>query len=445
MTQQPERVRLRAYKVGFGDCLLLTVKYGSQFGDGRSERHMLIDFGSREGADEGPSLAAIAGKIADHCQGRLDVVVATHRHSDHISGFGDSSARKILDRLQPAMVIRPWTDIPEERRGEPRFGLAEPEQRFISLLESWHQLAPNVSQFAFDDGEVATRIKDLAALGIKNAKAIATLEDWGKGGRAHYVKAGAPLDLEDQMPGVHVRVLGPPTLDQVPKLTSYAKESEEYWFQLLENAELAPALRPASRARRVPMKSFESVAQPDGLGAAAWLLRQIERGRSSQIIEIVEGFDDVLNNTSVILLLTVGRRSILLPGDAQAENWSFSLDCARGENSRPADADLRRQLAGVDVYKVGHHGSRNATPQRLYKLWRGRTAKRQPLVSVMTTKHGVYEKSLEGKVPKDELITALEAKGPVYNSDNLPADVWWMDVEAPTTGSSRFAFKEGRP
>ena len=42
---KPRTVRLRAYNIGFGDCLLLTVTYASGL-DGRRERHMLIDFGS---------------------------------------------------------------------------------------------------------------------------------------------------------------------------------------------------------------------------------------------------------------------------------------------------------------------------------------------------------------------------------------------------------------
>ena len=37
MTARPTSVRLRAYAVGYGDCLLLTVRYGSPLPDGRRE------------------------------------------------------------------------------------------------------------------------------------------------------------------------------------------------------------------------------------------------------------------------------------------------------------------------------------------------------------------------------------------------------------------------
>ncbi len=74
------------------------------------------------------------------------------------------------------------------------------------------------------------------------------------------------------------------------------------------------------------------------------------------LLRIVRTVDDALNNTSVILLFEAGTRRLLFPGDAQIENWSYAL---KHEDT----ADLREGLDQVDLYKVGHHGSRNATPE----------------------------------------------------------------------------------
>ena len=63
MTARPIRVRLRAYNVGFGDCLLLTVVYSEPLADGRAERHMLVDMGTKAATDDGPSLSDIAPLI----------------------------------------------------------------------------------------------------------------------------------------------------------------------------------------------------------------------------------------------------------------------------------------------------------------------------------------------------------------------------------------------
>lgn len=52
----------------------------------------------------------------------------------------------------------------------------------------------------------------------------------------------------------------------------------------------------------------------------------------------------------------------LFGGDAQIENWSYLLDQAEKDPSQ------RKKLEKVDLYKVGHHGSRNATPKSLFNL-----------------------------------------------------------------------------
>ena len=87
--------------------------------------------------------------------------------------------------------------------------------------------------------------------------------------------------------------------------------------------------------------------------------------------------DDAMNNTSIILLFEVNGQSFLFPGDAQIENWEFTLK----------QAALMKRLANVTFYKVGHHGSRNATPKSLWKNFANRGAEGTPnrLRTVMST------------------------------------------------------------
>lgn len=454
MTPRPKHVRLRTYQVGFGDCLLLTVTYASKLDDGRLERHVLIDFGSREQRPGGPKMRDIAAKIAEHCDPdpggdgqspppRLDVVVATHRHQDHVKGFGDETARAHLDALKPGLVVRPWTDVPEADSGDPALGLDEDSRAFITLLEGVHRQAAYIDQhFALDEGAIGRRAKELAALGIKNAPAVATLEQWASDGDGSYVKAGDTLDLEHIMPGVEITVVGPPTLSEVARLTSYAKESEEYWLRLAKDGTLGPLIRPTEET---PIdEALAVVAAPGSAGAAGWLVRELSDQERLQALSIVEGFDDVLNNTSIILHVKVGKRTMLLAGDAQAENWSLSLDKALGENGRAHDPSLEELLAEVELYKIGHHGSLNATPKRLYDLWlRRHDSGGHELVSVLTTLTGVYDKSVEGAVPKRELLEGLKLLGPVHSTEDLPDDVWWFDLEAPAAGDAAFVLTLG--
>ena len=71
----------------------------------------------------------------------------------------------------------------------------------------------------------------------------------------------------------------------------------------------------------------------------------------------MRSIDDALNNTSLILLFDIGGKKLLFPGDAQIENWRYALFDA------PTGGDIRASLADVAIYKVGHHGSLNGTPE----------------------------------------------------------------------------------
>jgi hypothetical protein len=65
--------------------------------------------------------------------------------------------------------------------------------------------------------------------------------------------------------------------------------------------------------------------------------------------------DDVLNNTSLVLLFRYRGVSLLFPGDAQWGNWSTWLE------KSGAEAILNE----IVFFKVGHHGSHNSTPKTI--------------------------------------------------------------------------------
>ncbi|HEX5858051.1 MAG TPA: hypothetical protein VFY91_08080 [Microbacterium sp.] len=442
----PVSVRVRTYQVGFGDCFLITVGYRSPLADGRRERHLLVDFGAKVLAKGGPTIADVAEKIAEHSGGQLDVVVVTHRHQDHVRGFGDKKAQKHLDALAPSMIIRPWTDMPEPARAGPDTGLGPDSRGFLGLLDALSEHSRAVDdQFALDQRVLAERARALAQLGISNVDALAMLDVWVPAERTRWVRAGDVVDIAQIVPGVRLEALGPPTLEQVPGMRSYASSSAEYWLGLTGADSIRPQLM-APRREDALLEAKETVAQPGGLGRPSWLLDRLHERGPRQVLDIVEGFDDVLNNTSLVLLLTVGRRTLLLTGDAQVENWSHPLDRAYGANGHPKDRSLRGRLANVDLYKVGHHGSRNATPRRLVDLWRQQRRSGHPLCSILSTRDGVYGSTAEGRVPKPDLVDALRALGELHTTEQLPKGVWWFDVEAPTKSRAEpFQYSPGPP
>ena len=135
--------------------------------------------------------------------------------------------------------------------------------------------------------------------------------------------------------------------------------------------------------------------------SSRWFVRRLRGARAKSLLELVTILDSVMNNTSVILLFEVGGKKLLFPGDAQIENWSYALS-----NSLPL-------LAGVDVYKVGHHGSRNATPKSLYENFkkRGDAKKKGRLIALISTKSGKHGNAkAHTEVPRATLVKALQAE-----------------------------------
>jgi hypothetical protein len=346
-----------------------------------------------------------------------------------------------LAPLRPGLIIRPWPDGPADAEvgGE---NLDSQSRGFLVLLNDVaRHNATVVESFGVDGHTLAGRVGKLASFDVANQDALDMLGSWTTPDPTVWVRADQTLETDALLPGIGIRVLGPPTLQNVPDLTRYASTSTDYWLQMTREALIEPVLKPAG-ADEV-WESCEKVGAPDGLGSAAWLVNKMHRASTKQALEIVTGFEEVLNNTSVILLVTVADRSLLLAGDAQVENWSWTLDHALGQNGKDPVPDLREALTNVDLYKVGHHGSRNASPRRLVRLWQQERAGRE-LCSVLSTKHGVFDQTVQGTVPKQELVNALEDLGPVRSTDRLPAGVWWFDVTTSAQGApTTWEYAEG--
>jgi hypothetical protein len=405
----PNKLTIRAYGVGFGDCFLLTFEYDSH----TSSRHVLIDFGTTQKPPKGGRnlVMDIANDITKVTSGHLDVLVATHRHTDHISGFETKNGKGPGDKiaaLKPSVVIQPWTERPDAARdGKGTSG--------NSALPSALALMDTVAQFTLAEAKHLRKDKKqevqfLAADALKNMLAVKNLARMGRAGKAMYVSYGTRLALGRLLPGVKVRVLGPPTLSQKADIANQnPTNTDEYWhFHSFWKLRAETSALGAGRALFPKADTYASNEVPP---EARWFIRQLRQARGEQLLRIVRAMDDALNNTSVILLIEAGRKKFLFPGDAQWENWEYALQRDK--------ADLK----SIDLYKVGHHGSLNATPKSLWKLFtkRGNRTKRTRLTTLVSTrsnsKHGHRESHTE--VPRETLITELSANSDLRSTQEL--------------------------
>ncbi len=355
----------------------------------------------------------MAKDIKEQTAGKLTAVVATHRHRDHISGFGGDTGKLIAD-LHPDVVLQPWTEDPlaQPDATSPLAALAG-AKGFVGALAAMHDVA-RFSLQEISALRAPKTVKDqIAFLGednLANLDAVKTL--MGMSGEHVYAHYGSKSGLEKVLPGVKVHVLGPPTLKQSRAIERQRDEDKDEFWHLQAKA--------SRRAAAAGKPLFPRAAQVTGSVLPVetrWFLPRVEAVRGDQLLEIVRILDMQMNNTSVILLFEVGTKKLLFPGDAQLENWMYSL-----KEAKEASA-VRKLLSDVDVYKVGHHGSLNATPKTLWNLFRKKStdqqgkARLQTIVSTMTGKHGSVDRGTE--VPRSKLVQALKTESTFSTTQSL--------------------------
>lgn len=407
-TPTPISVETITYQVGFGDCFLLRFNYPAP----RRSHCVLIDFGSTR--KNGYSLTDVSRAIKKDCDGKLDVVVATHRHKDHVHGFAmngrGSGTGKVIADLDPSVVIMPWTEDP---RADPQaikptkqYGSHGPA--FVNELADMQRFAgamisqSKIHAFAEEAG-LRAQLRTLGDNNLGNAKAMENLR--GMGRRTYYAYHNMQLRLVRELPGVKVHVLGPPTLAQSDAIkTQRSEDADEFWH-------LQARANRSSVQAPVIFPNAETVKNPVW---GRWLRRRLRKDRGEQLLSIVRSLDYAMNNTSLILLFEVGDKKLLFPGDAQYENWMYALE----------QGWVRELLAGVDVYKVGHHGSLNASPKSMLDLFEKKrsniTGSGPAMQSLLSTMHGVHGSvASRTEVPRKTLVRTLAKETQLTSTEDL--------------------------
>jgi beta-lactamase superfamily II metal-dependent hydrolase len=372
-------VRVRMFRQGLGDCFLLT------FPGTERPVHMLIDCGVLLGTgDAKVRMQTIAQHILDATGGTLDVLVVTHEHWDHLSGF--EQARDLLgpEKLTIGEVWLGWTDKPgdpiaatlQERRtralkrvvgaanklaGVAEFGARRTAERLENLLEFWGGL-----------GVAGQRGTHAALEWVRNRTAPRTPQ--------YLEPGGEPLRLPG-VEGLRIYVLGPPRdLKRLRKSDPSARDTEVYELADAESTDTAffAALDTDAQDAWVEGQPFEEwfrVGEADakerpffqehyGFEGEDW--RRIEHDWLGVTGRLALQLDSDTNNTSLVLAfeLIASGRVLLFPGDAQVGNW---LSWHEGIEWKVEDGGKQRTVTAKDLlertvlYKVSHHGSHNAT------------------------------------------------------------------------------------
>ena len=389
-----DSVTVAMYNVGFGDCFLV------RFPGPDRERRVLIDCGSIKKGARGGTEEVVEHLIADVTDddgvARIDVVVATHRHRDHVSGFGRSEWRHVVVEE----VWLPWTENPAD--------------------DTARQLQHDIARFAADLGREVTRLQGLSegstelidhvllnTLSLSNEAAMDTLHRGFAGGTAltrRFLHRQADPLVTPALPGVTVHVLGPS--DDEAIIRDMDPPSDESFLRAMGDGALADG----DDGESLP---FTASDRPRGdLSVSDELVAKLRRLSVEAALLGAVGLEKAVNNTSLMLAFEMGEAVLFFPGDAQWGPWEQNLD-------DPRTVELLRRTS---FYKVGHHGSHNATPVSFVEeVLPGREA--GPVVAAASvTSHGRF-----AEIPKHELMERLGARlgaDRVIRSDQpLPAAV----------------------
>jgi hypothetical protein len=253
---------------------------------------------------------------------------------------------------------------------------------------------------------------------INNPGAVKNLMTMAK--KNSYVYAGKKSGLEGIIPGVTVDVLGPPTVQQTSTIKKQrSRDPDEFWHLQANAMKFAETF---AQDGNVLFPGHVRSSGPTFPVEARWLIYHARTIRGSQLLQIVRMLDKAMNNTSVILLFRVGKTSLLFPGDAQIENWQYAL----------SNKGNLKFLSGVNVYKVGHHGSLNATPKALWEGFKNRSKDKNDkkrllsLMSTMEHKHGSEESHTE--VPRVALVSALKNQSNLFSTQDLHGDEFYHET-----------------
>src|SRR4051812_3561574 len=302
MADPSPRLRLVTFEAAFGDCLMVEARAAGWM------RRILID-GGPPGTYQAvlrPALAALGRR-----GGRVDLAVVSHIDNDHITGMLDLFDDLRAGRSEPGAT----TDLPAiDRLWHNSFATAVGDAGLEPAVRAVLHDATGLSAAMPALGKVLRGVGEGDAL---RADALALRIGSGPFADGRVLVDGGRGAMFD---GLAVTIVGPSG--------TILERLRKEWLTWLA----------AHRGRGAPRGGVTSA------GAAAAAQATAVAADSS-----------VPNLSSIALLVELGARSILLTGDARADQVLDGM----GE-AGVLDADGRRH---VSILKMPHHGSiRNVSP-----------------------------------------------------------------------------------
>lgn len=413
-------VEIRMYNVGFGDAFRVTVRQG------RQTWRMLVDCGVHSQGMARPisdSVRNVISDLAADCGDgppHLDVVVATHHHQDHISGFAE-------DDWTAVHVNEVWVPFVEDSKDADAKKLRRAHSLAAQKLQGL--INARLAGLTGRDKDAAEKLNAALTFAVNssgNEKATDRLLSrngtrFANEPEVRFLPSKTREDntIEAGKCGVRAHVLGP---SRDPKmLKRMDPPARAGWLTLNLDDESTEDSDKDWQLFNINYVIADKAQIPKTLSDAKTRMKLHNLTNDMGLLAAASVLEQSVNNTSVFFVLEVAGLRMLFPGDAQFGAW---------EHVR-TNPDALALIDNVDFYKVGHHGSHNATPKPyildewakpgdamvpwgLVERWKKTIPKRE-LLDALTEKH-------------HRVILPAEVRNGSRRPSKLKTTKWWSQL-----------------
>ena len=393
-----DAIKIRMYNTGsVGDCLLLSFQKA-----GVTTFNMMIDCGGFN-----TSTAAISACAADIkniiVNNSLDLVVLTHEHEDHASGF--NQAKSIFDTIEFKRVWMSWAENDKDQLAKKLFqekgkkikeltaALSLQQKRLHSLSRSNPEVTgfkrnlelrkKNVTDtlelLRFESGSPEKRAGK--SLKISDAMQYVKNKSKLKLKSKMYKKPGQVINGKDDLPGtegIKFYILGPPYDENLSGIKNDLDSSELYsltrhlamtnkQMQFKALIDSANGTHSSPFNDKYAAKGNDKTELEKKYNNREMNWRQIEEDWLDTSDELAIALTDFVNNTSLAFAIEFEDtgKVLLFPADAQSGNWmSWHDPKVKSDLIKNGGKDAETLLGKTVFYKVGHHGSHNGTASK---------------------------------------------------------------------------------
>lgn len=394
-------VTVRMYRIGHGDCFLLAIPHQN---GGDRPVFVLIDCGYKPGSPDfvhQQDVKKLVRHIHKSTGGHLDLMIITHEHQDHVNAIASNFKDFQIDEAWFSWTEDPTDKVANELRmmhHDTLLGLLGARKKLAAAGEE--PTALNALLSLELGGEKPTTdfgAKEADPAKSQNKQGMKLVRDLAaKHRNAQYWRPGT-ITPPIEGTGIRAFVFGPPRgKDAVSTDRIFSDEDptgkeafprdgggHSLSFGAAAKAGFAGdtlAASPFAPRYRTPLSSIESAHENvrgfydqhygtakdsdpvDGSEVAAnpaW--RRIDTEWLYSAEDLALKMNTGVNNTSLVLAfeLPKTKKILFFPGDAQRGNWHSWNDLTWSVSGETVTA--KEVLGRTVLYKVGHHGSHNAT------------------------------------------------------------------------------------